>query len=135
MSLKSLPINLMNTIRDKLAEPEADTACKMIDEMPIRADSVLNVRQAKSQLTKVLSRVRAGKPQFFKREGDDLPILVISLDTLAQVTNRAVKTFAFYETMRRRLKPAGELLGVLEVESSEVFELPELRRDAVENAI
>jgi len=121
---RKIQTDVITSLEDTLEPSVADTARRMLGEMRVKAGSVLNVRQVKAHMTKVLQAARSGKAQIVKRQGDKMPVVMVSLEAMAEAATKVVGHDAFYGAMRARLKRATRTLEIRDSGSREQFNMP-----------
>lgn len=91
-------VDLTKIVRRRFSGLAADLLCRMITEMPSR-NTLWNVRTAKAKFAQVLALVRNGDPQFLLREGDEEPVMLVSLKTMHNLLERGIIGQSFTEGM------------------------------------
>ena len=91
-------VQLTRIVRGRFSGLAADLMCRMVSVLPGR-NPVWNVRTAKAKLAEVLALVRQGDPQFLLREGDEEPVMLLSLKAMHKLVERGVVGQSFTEGM------------------------------------
>ena len=91
-------VDLTKMVRRRFSGLAADLLCRMVTEMPSR-NTLWNVRTAKAKFAQVLALVRNGDPQFLLREGDEEPVMLVSLKTMHNLLERGIIGQSFTEGM------------------------------------
>lgn len=95
---------LTGLVRGRFTGLVAESMCGMVEELPPRT-RLWNVRTAKANFAEVLALVRAGDPQFVWREGDEEPVVLISLDTMHKLLDKRTAGLSFTEAMAPSSRP------------------------------
>lgn len=112
--------HLTKLVRDRFTGLAAELMCRMVEELPHR-NQLWNVRTAKAKFAEVLALVRKGDPQFVQREGDEEPVMLISLDTMYQLLDKGVSGQSFTEAMAPYMCRTSTCLTVPELGSRDRF--------------
>lgn len=115
---------LTELVRDHFTGPVAESICRMVDELPSQT-RLWNVRTAKAQFAKVLALVQTGYPQFVQREGDEEPVVLISLDTMYKLLDKRTVGLSFTEAMAPYMHRTSTNLTVPELGIQDRFTIPE----------
>lgn len=114
---------LVRLVRDRFTGLAAELMCRMVEELPHRSQ-LWNVRMAKAKFAEVLALVRTGAPQFVQRDGDEEPVMLISLDTLYKLLDKSVAGQTFTESMAPFMCRTSTCLTVPELGSQDLFTIP-----------
>lgn len=114
---------LTKHVRDRFTGFAAELMCRMLEELPCQSQ-FWNVGTAKAKLAEILVLVRAGNPQLVQREGDEEPVLLISLDTMYTLLDRAMAELSFTEAMAPYMQRTSTNLTVPELGSLDRFSIP-----------
>lgn len=115
---------LTRLMRARFSGEAAELMCRMVEELPDR-NQLWNVRTAKSRLADVLALVRTGYPQFVQRDGDEEPIVLISLDSICKLLDRRMTGLSFTEAMAPYMHRTSTNLTVPELGSQDRYTIPE----------
>ena len=115
---------LTKHVRDRFTGFAAELMCRMVEELP-RQSQLWDVRTAKAKFAEVLALVHAGNPQFVLREGDEEPVMLISLDTMYKLLDRRTAGLSFTEAMAPYMHKTSIQLTVPELGSPDRFTIPE----------
>lgn len=115
---------LTGLVRDRFTGLVAESMCGMVEELPPRT-RLWNVRTAKANFAEVLALVRAGNPQFVWREGDEEPVVLLSLDTMHKLLDKRMTGLSFTEAMAPYMHKTCTSLSVPELGSQDRYTIPE----------
>jgi hypothetical protein len=110
-------------VRDRYTGFAAESMRRTVEELP-RQSQFWNVRTAKAKLAEVLALVRAGNPQFLQREGDEEPVVLISLDTMYRLLDKRIAELSFTEAMAPYMQRTSTNLPVPELGSQDRYTIP-----------
>lgn len=97
--------------------------CRKVEELPHRSQ-LWNVSTAKAKFSEVLALARAGDPQFVQREGDEEPVMLISLTTMIDFLERGVIGKSYTESMAPFMQHTSTALAVPELGEMDRFMIP-----------
>lgn len=116
-------VQLTKLVRERFTGLAAELMCRMVEEMP-RRSPLWNVRTAKAKFAEVLALVRTGDPQFVQREGDEEPVMLLSLDAMYNLLERGVVGQSFTEGMAPYMRQTSTDLPIPEFGSRDRFTIP-----------
>ena len=100
MSEHQTPLaGLLERIDVQMPTSRASIMRRILEKLPLGA--FWNIRGAKAKLSDMYKAAAEGKPQVLQRKGDLMPVVVISLDTLCDVTMR-LGPERLYDLVRRQ---------------------------------
>lgn len=114
---------LTRLVRDRFTGVAAELMCRMVEELP-RRSQLWNVRTAKAKFSEVLALVRTGYPQFVQREGDEEPVMLISLTTMIDFLERGVIGKSYTESMAPFMQHTSTALAVPELGEMDRLTIP-----------
>lgn len=114
---------LTRLVRDRFTGLTAELMCRMVEELP-RRSQLWNVRTAKAKFSEVLALARKGDPQFIQREGDEEPVMLISLTTMFDLLERGVIGKSYSESMAPFMQHTSTALAVPELGEMDRFTIP-----------
>lgn len=114
---------LTRLVHDRFTGFTAELMCRMLEELP-RRTQFWNVRTAKAKFDEVLALVRTGDPQFVQREGDEEPVMLISLDAMYKLLDKSTAGQSFTEAMAPYMHKTITDLTVPELGSQDRFTIP-----------
>jgi len=114
---------LTKLVRERFSGFAAELMCRMVEGLP-RLSQLWNVRTAKAKFSEVLALVRKGDPQFIQREGDEEPVMLISLTTMINILERGVIEKSYTESMAPFMQHTSTALAVPELGEMDRFTIP-----------
>lgn len=115
---------LIKIVRERFAGETAGLMCRMVEELPHR-NQLWNVRTAKAKFSHVLTLVRQNEPQFVQREGDEEPVILLSLKAMHDLLERGVNGQSFTERMAPFMQRTSTILTAPELGEMDRFEIPD----------
>lgn len=114
---------LTKIVREHYTGEAAELMCSMVKELP-RMNQLWNVRTAKAKLPQVLELVRKNAPQFVLREGDEEPVILISMRAMHNLLERGIVEQSFTERMAPFMQHTSTTLAVPELGEMDHFTIP-----------
>lgn len=124
---------LTQMVRERFTGIAAELMCRMVEELP-RRNQLWNVRTAKARFAEVLTLVRTDAPQFVQREGDEEPVMLLSLKSMYDLLERGVIGQSFTEGMAPYMQCTSTALTVPELGERDRFAIPPASTPAVASA-
>jgi hypothetical protein len=118
---------LTRLVRERFSGLAADLMCRMISVLP-DTNPLWNVRSAKAQFAELLAQVRKGHPQFLLREGDEEPVMLLSLGAMHELVERGIVGQSFTEGMGPFMHRTHTRLRVRESAERDRFTIPAVRQ-------
>ena len=114
---------LTRLVRDRYTGFAAESMRRMVEELPPQTQ-LWDVRTAKAKFAEILALVRTGYPQLVQRNGDEEPIVLISLDTMYKLLDKRTAALSFTEAMAPYMQRTTTKLTVPELGSQDRFSIP-----------
>ena len=110
-------------MRERFSGFAAELMCRMVEGLP-RLSQLWNVRTAKAKFSEVLALARTGDPQFIQREGDEEPVMLISLTTMHDLLDRGVVGQSHTVSMAPFMQHTSTALDIPELGDMDHFTIP-----------
>ena len=114
---------LARLVRDRYTGFAAELMCRMVEESP-RRNQIWTVRTARAKFAEVLTLAHTDSPQFVQREGDEEPVMLVSLKTMHDLLERRVIGQSFTESMAPFMQRTSISLAVPELGARDRFTIP-----------
>lgn len=100
---------------EKKAHHLLDVLNEIVVEDPQHHLGILNARRTKKELAGVLNEASSGKPQLIQRANDELPLIVMSMETVMAVLDHEIQApTSFWEEIEKDLVPVDQPLKLKE---------------------
>lgn len=108
--VKQFSIDVQRVIQDRFGEEKANHLLDVLkDIVPMGTDDffgVLNARKTKKELAGVLNKASEGKPQLIQRATDELPLILMSMESVMAVLNHEIQAqVSFWDRIESDLLP------------------------------
>ncbi len=122
-------VQLTQIVRGHFSGLAADLMCRMVRVLPGR-NPLWNVRTAKAKFAEMLALVRKGTPQFLLRDGDEEPVIFLSLESMHKLLERGVVGQSFTEGMAPFMRNTSAELTISDAGPRDRFTIPTARETA-----
>ena len=113
--VKQFSIDVQRVIQDRFGEEKASHLLDVLKDI-VPADAgdffgVLNARKTKRELAGVLNKASEGKPQLIQRANDELPLILMSMESVMAVLDHEVQApVSFWDSIGSELLPIEQSL-------------------------